>query len=289
MNPFRFLLAVLLVALSASARADYFAIRDLAKSDNVKSLLERSIELHWAGEPAPPLARRSLVTEYTRVGISLSPFGGSSRHCVEAFEKALAAIYDDAQQHGFDTIVDVRPVVDGKPLPNADGFNCKPGYKVTTVTLQAGLGMSEPALRIASAREQRSLEVAPRAPAANAWFMPMQAALDSPEARAVLGKIEALAGSSVPPSSRYRYGPEEYDGSAALPADGNREAACRQAVAKALSDVVEAARDRHYTALIQIRSRLNDAYAPQLSDLECEVRKGKANVNLQVSMAANEP
>lgn len=281
-------LAASLALLAASARADdnYHAIADLLKSDGAKSVLKRNVELHWAGEPAPALARSSLASRYTRTALSLSPFGGSRRHCVEAFEKTLAAMVDDALQRGFDAIVDLRPVVDGKPLQSADGFSCKPGYKVTLVTLQGVFGMSETALRVADEREQRSLGVRPRPPAADALFMPIQAALDAPEARAVLGQIRAYAMSAAP-SYRHRYGPEEYDGSAALAADGDREAACRQAVAKALADAVEAAREAGYTAIIQVRSRLNDDYAPQASDLECEVRKHKATVNLQVSMAAD--
>jgi uncharacterized protein YbjQ (UPF0145 family) len=279
------LLFTLLLAASTLVHAEssYFKIDELRRSDDVKEQAARSVKLYWGDEKTPEFAELAPPDVYTRSSISLSMFGGSKRHCVEAFTLALTALVDDALARGYDAIVNIRPAVNGKPSADAAGFNCSPGYKTTEVPLFGTFAMTQAALDRVTAAEQQASTQASRPAAKGALFLPMAPMLASPQAKSVLGTIEAYAGIQAP-GYGLRYGPEEFEGEADIQTSG-REAACQQAVVKALGSMAEMAKEKGLDMIIKVRSHLDEQYAPVPSDVECAVGKKVASVLLSASLA----
>jgi uncharacterized protein YbjQ (UPF0145 family) len=280
------LLSLLLIAASAahSAQPSYFKLSELRRSETAKEQANRSVKLFWGDEKAPEFAEMAPPDTYTRSSISLSPFGGSQRHCVDGFEMALTALVDDALARGYDAIINIRPAMDGKPSADATGFYCKPGYKTTEVSLSGTFAMTQAALDRATEQEQRSAVLAPRPPAKGAIFMALGPILSSPEAKSVLGtSIEAYAGLDAP-AYRLRYGPDTYYGEGDLKTLGP-EGACKQAVLKALDAMVEVAKEKDLDMVIKVRSFVEEQYPPVSTDVECEIGKKVASVSLRASLA----
>jgi uncharacterized protein YbjQ (UPF0145 family) len=285
------LLATLLASLSITARADdgyYFKLAELMQSDDVKEMLDPPIQLFWGEQPTPQFAEVTRLNTYTRSGVSLSIFGGSRRHCVEAFQNALKAMIRDARTRGYDAVIEVHVRGVGKSSGDAAGFRCKPGYKTTEVPVSGRFAMSAAALQRMREADASSAGLPPRPPAEDAIFVPLEPVIGSEEEKAVLGPaIRAYWGIDAPPYAD-RFGPETYKGEGKVGADG-KEAACRQAVLGALKSMANDAREKSYDAIIRIRSYFNERYAPKLTEVECEIDKDEVGVVLQASLATRKP
>jgi hypothetical protein len=135
---------IFIVATVPALAADpnYYKLADLLATKSVKENLNPDVSLYLATQPKPDFAELSRPEIYTRSAISLSPFGGSRRHCVEAFERALSAMIRDASNKGYDAIIELQPAVAGQPSSDPEGFGCTPGYKTTEVSLTGTFAMS---------------------------------------------------------------------------------------------------------------------------------------------------
>jgi len=283
------LLALVLISLTVSVHAaegSYFKFSDLLESESVKEdVLDPTVKLYWGTQPTPDFAEVARPDTYTRSSISLSPFGGSRKHCVEAFEKALQGMIADARARGYDAVVNVRAARDGKPTDDPAGFNCKPGYKTTEVPLIGAFAMTSAAVQRASQAEERSVNGPARPPSAGAIFLPLDPILVSDEAKAILGpNVNAYAGVKAPAYSQ-RYGPDLYSEDAVIEKLSSEEA-CKRAVLKTLSSMVEDAKSRDYDSIIKIRSFLDGKFAPVATEVECHLGKKSASVTLQASLAS---
>lgn len=285
------LLATLLAALAVTAHADddyHFKLADLMQSNDVKKMLDPPIQLLWGEQPTPQFAEVTRLRTYTRAGISLSLFGGSRRHCAEAFVNALQAMIRDARARGYDAVIEVHVRGDGKAAGDAAGFRCKPGYKSTEVPVSGRFAMSAAAFERMRAADASSARLPPRPPAEDAIFVPLAPVIGSGEEKAIVGPaIRAYWGIDAPPYAD-RYGPERYRGKARIGADG-KEAACRQAVLGALKAMAGDANNKGYDAIIRIRSYLEERYAPALTNVECKIDDDEAEVALQASLATRMP
>ena len=284
----RNLLALLLSALAISALAaepTYFKFSELLKSDSAEDLMDPAVKVYWGGQPTPDFPEVARPDAYTRSSISISPFGGSKRHCIEAFEKALKAMIGDARSRGYDAVINIRAARDGKPADDPTGFSCKPGYKTTEVPLSGSFAMTSAAMRRAAEAEERSANLPARPPSVGAIFLPLEPMLASPEAQAILGQeIRAYAGIKAP-AYRQRHGPDEYSDDADI-GQLRSEDACKQAVLKTLSSMVQEAKTRDFDSIIKIRSFLKEQFAPVTTDVECQLGKKTASVTLQSSLAS---
>ena len=282
------LVALVLAFLTLSAHAadgTFFKFGELLESDSAKGLMDPAVKLYWAGQPTPDFAEMARPDTYTRSSISLSPFGGSKRHCVEAFEKALRDMISDAHVRGYDAIIDVQAARDGKPADDPAGFHCKPGYKTTEVTLIGTFAMTSNALQRASQDEERSLDVPARPPSTGAIFLPLDPILASAEALAILGpNVGAYSGTKAP-AYGWRLGPDQYSEDADIE-KRSKEEACKQAVLKTLNSMVQEAKDKDYDSVIKIRSFLDEKFTPVSTDVECRLDKKTASVTLQASLAS---
>jgi len=262
----------------------HFTYAELLSSRSVKATLDPTVTLYWAAQPTPDFQEVTRPMIYARSGLSMSPFGGSARHCVEGFERALAAMIGDAGSRGYDAIIHLQVVRNGQPSDDPAGFDCKPGYKLTSVALSGTFAMSPLATQRAAEAEQRTANLPPRDPAVGAIFLPLEPILTSAEAKTILGPgIDVYWGVEAPAYGE-RYGPEEYSEEAETKTSG-REEACRQAVLKTLGSMVDDARDGGYRSIIKVRSFLNKWYAPVPTDVECLLTKKEARVTLQASVA----
>jgi hypothetical protein len=283
-----YLLAPILMSLTICAHAadaTYFKFSDLLEANSDDDPLDPPVTLYWGAKPAPEFPEMAHPDSYTRSSISISPFGGSKRHCVEAFQKSLTAMIGDAQAHGYDAIVDIRAVSDGKPSDDPAGFSCKPGYKTTEVSLMGTFAMTSAAMQRMAEAEERSAHLPARPPSKGSIFLPLDPILSSPEAKAVLGpKIDAYWGIKAPAYSR-RFGPDVYSEDADIGKLGDEEA-CKQAVLKTLGSMVQESTTRNFDSIIKIRSFLDEQFAPVTTEVECQVGKRSASVTLQSSLAS---
>lgn len=284
--------SAIVVALALSSFAQHaqatelLEVQQLLTSESAREVLKQGVTTYWSGQTPPTFKQYSLPETYTATSFSPSPFGGSRRHCVDAFENALRSLIEDAKYRGFDAIVDIRPVVNGAPVANTKVFNCKPGYKITSVSLMGTLAMSDAAFDRLAEAEKASLVVAPRSAADGANFFPLPPALASTAAKEAVSKLlEIHPTSSSTPTYRIRFGPDDYSGEAELGTDGV-EAACRRAVAKALEAMSGEATARKYTMIVNMRSNLNGKLSPDYQQFECEVTKKRVSVVFQATLAA---
>lgn len=281
-----FALALTSLAISAyAADGTYFKFSDLVKGESVEELMDPTVKLYWGAQPTPDFSEVARPDVYTRSSISLGPFGGSKRHCIEAFEKALAAMIEDARIRGYDAITNIRAMQDEKPSDDAEGFNCKPGYKTTEVPLVSSFAMTQAAKQRAAEAEEQSAKLPARSPASGAIFLPLEPILTSSEAKTILGSdIKVYWGIKAPEYSQ-RYGPDQYSEDADIGELGSDEA-CKQAVLKTLSSMVQDAKTKHYDSIVKIRSFLDGQFAPLPTDVECELNKKTASVSLQFSLTS---
>jgi uncharacterized protein YbjQ (UPF0145 family) len=282
------LLALVLTSLTLCVHAadgTYFKFSELLESESVKDVLDPAVKLYWGAQPTPDFPEMARPDTYTRSSISLSPLGGSKRHCVEAFEKALKAMIDAARTRGYDAVVNIGAARDGKPSDDPAGFNCKPGYKTTEVPLIGTFAMTSAAVQRASEAEQRSVNVPARPASAGAIFLPLDPILASTEAKAILGpNITAYTGIKAPAYSQ-RHGPDQYSEDAEIEKLSTDDA-CKRAVLKTLGSMVQEAKARDYDSIIKIRSFLDERFAPVTTEVECHLGKKSASVSLQASLAS---
>lgn len=284
-------LAASLALLSASALAaerEYYKVSELLKSESAKEILAAPVTLYWGNQATPEFAELASPDTYSRVSISASPFGGSRRHCIEAFEKALQAMVTDAAKRGYDAIVGIRPLVEGIPAEDADGFHCKPGYKTTKIGLASSFALTQEAAQRAAAEEAVELVGPPRPPSDGAIYLPLGPILSAPEMKAIFGSDVVPYWDQPAPAYSERYGPESYRDTAEIATYG-KEGACKEAVIKILLAMADGARDRGYDSVINIRSYLYDQHTPVASDFECEIGRKRALVTLRASLAKKRP
>ena len=281
-------LALVLTSLTISAYAaegTYFKFSELLKADSAEELVDPGVKLYWSTQATPDFSEVARPDVYTRSSISMSPFGGSKRHCVEAFEKTLKAMIEDARSRGYDAVTNIRAMRDGRPSDDPAGFSCKPGYKTTEVPLTGSFAMTSAAAQRAAEAEERSSNLPARPPSAGAIFLPLEPILTSPEAKAILGPdVKAYWGIKAPEYSQ-RYGPDDYSDDADI-GKLQSEEACKQAVLKTLSSMVKEAKTRSYDSIVKIRSFLDEQFAPVATDVECQLGKKTASVTLKSSLAS---
>lgn len=277
------LLGVLLATSAVAADSENMRLSELLSSKKAKKVLGMGVTLYWAGSQAPVFKEYSLPTRYTGKADGLLSI--SRHHCVEAFEDALEGMVEDAENKGYDAIVDLALVIDGQSAPGAQNYTCKLGSRATSVTLSGSFALSDGAIQRVAEEEKESLKVGPRQPAKGAVFLPLEPVLTSPEAKAILG--EGLSVDWHFPAQHYAIhkGPMEYEGKAEITAAGN-EAACKNALLNALGSAATEARAEKYDRIIKVRSYLKDEYAPDLSQFECAISPRGAQVTMHATLAA---
>ncbi|HEX5127405.1 MAG TPA: hypothetical protein VFW00_11740 [Rhodocyclaceae bacterium] len=279
-------LAIFLACLTLSAYAAdtlHFTYEEAMSWERTKKILDPSIKLYWVSQPTPELAEKSRPDIYTHSGISVALFGGSAKHCMEAFADDLESMIGDAHERGYDAIVDLQVVHDGKPSSDLLGFECTPGYRTTEVSLSGSFGVTPETARRAEEAEKASIGKAPtrtKPPAKNAIFLPLESVLNSPEAKAILGPdIKVHWGSHNAPAYRERFGPDHYSDDASVKTFGP-EGACKQAVLNVLKSMVDDVKEKGYDSIIKITSFVNEQPALADTDFECEVDSKSASVEL---------
>jgi uncharacterized protein YbjQ (UPF0145 family) len=286
LRPLHLLAATLALLTSSAFGADSVLLKvsDLLKSATAREILEKPVTLYWGKRPTVQFAEIARGDNYTRWSISRNPFGGSEKHCADAFEQALRALVNDAAERGYDAVIDLKVQSDSKISDDPDAFYCKPGYRSTEVSLTGSFAMTTEAMQRAAEEDAFVPEGPPRPPWGENIYLPLEPILTSPEAKAILGSdVTAHWGLQHPPYSE-RHGPDIYYDYGDIATFG-REGACRQAALKVLAAMTEYARGSNYDAIIRIRSYLNDLYTPAATDFECEIGRRKATVRLKGTLA----
>lgn len=285
------LLAAAIAFLTTSAfAADSVLLRvsDLLKSPTAREIQAQPVTLYWGNQPTQKLGEVARMDNYTRWSISRNPFGGSEKHCVDAFEQALRSMVNDAVERGYDAIVGLRAQSDSKTTGDPDTFYCKPGYRSTEVSLTGAFAMTPATAQSAAAFDTIEVEGPPRPPWEGSIYVPLEPILNSTEAKAILGSdLRAYWGAKTLSYSE-RYGPENYKDSAKIETFG-KEGACKQAVLKVLQAMADYARESKYDSIIRIRSYMDDQYTPTANDVECSLGRWSASVVLRASLAKSKP
>jgi uncharacterized protein YbjQ (UPF0145 family) len=271
------------LSISASAAEPHFILSKLLQSESVKEFMVPEVKLYWGNQETPAFAEIARPDVYTRS--SISHFGGTDKHCVEAFEKSLEGLIEDARTRGYDAIIHIQVLHKGKPSEDPAGFSCEPGFATTEVPLQASFAMTQAAFQKAAELDRRTSSLPSRNPAKGAIFLPIEPIMASPEAKAILGPDLSAHWGVKAPTYIHRYGPEEYSEEADRKGLEN-EAACRMAVLNTLSSMAQDAKERHFDAIIKIRSHLEGKFAPTAGDVECQIDKKTVSVTLQASLAS---
>ncbi|MET0335672.1 MAG: hypothetical protein ABW190_15475 [Rhizobacter sp.] len=282
----RHLLLPLLTCLALSAQAAeeaYYKFSDLLQRPSVKELMDPAITLHWAGHPAPGVAEMARPESLSRSAISRAMFGGSEKHCLEAFELVVDSLISKARERGYDIVMNIQAARDKKATADTQGFYCKPGFRTTEVALWSSFAMSAAAKQKADAAEKALANLPPRPPVEGAMYLPLEPILASPEGQAALAGVKAYVGSNAPKYTS-RQGPEVYSENFSLDKITPEEA-CRKAVLKTLDEMSQWAKVRNYDSVIKIRSYQNRQFTPVATDVECLVGRSKAGVRLQASLA----
>lgn len=285
-NAPRLVAAGLILASSLVQAADpvYFQFRELLAEKVVRAELDPKVRIYLGTEASPVIVESAGPDTYTGPGIAISPFGGSRRHCVEAFANAIRSMVTDAVAGGYDSILNLRAMDGDNPSQDANGFSCTPAYKVTIVSLHSTLGVTAAAAQRAAEDDRRLLSAPYREPWEDSIYVTLAPIADSPEAQAIFaGKVKGYWGVEAP-NYRLRGIPEDYAGSAPL----NRqdlEGSCKQAVLNTLKDMVDNAVERGFDSLIRIRSRMYEQTTPGMASVECEIGKKAVFVTLQGTVA----
>ena len=272
-----------------AAEKFYFTFEEALASNAAKTIVDPSIKLYWGEQSFPELAEISRTDIYNRRGVSVGPFGGSRRHCQEAFENNLKAMIRDARKRGYDAIVNIRFAPGGKPSADPLGFECAPGFVTSQVPLISSFAVTREAARRAEAATNDAAlngTTPMRPPVKNAVFLTLENVLNSPEAKAIAGSNIAIHwGSRNAPVYLERFGPVEYSDNASVTKLG-AEGACKQAVLNALKSMVDDAKEKVYDSIIRIRSVLKDRFTPVDTDFECEVGSSSASVKLTATLVS---
>lgn len=285
-RPLQMLAAGLAFLATAACGADSVLLKvsELLESPTAREILEKPVSLYWGTQATPEFAEVARGDNYTRWSISRNPFGGSAKHCVDAFEQALRALVNDAADRGYDAVIGLKAQSDSKTADDPDAFYCKPGYRSTEVSLTGAFAMTRGAAQRAAEEDAFVLEGPPRPPWGENIYLPLDPILTSPEAKAIFGPdVTAHLGLQHPPYSE-RHGPDVYYDYADLATFGT-EGACQQAALKVLTAMADYARANQYDAVIRIRSYLYDLYTPVATDFECEIGRKKATVRLKAALA----
>lgn len=267
-------------AITLAAEPIYFQFRDLLAEPSVREVLDPGVKIYLTGDPRPTIVESAAPDIYSGTGISVNPFGGSRRHCIEAFSNAIRSMVTDAVTGGYDSIADLRAMDGDKPGQDAQGFSCTPAYKVTVVALHSTIGATA-AMAQRTAEIERDLIKQPyRDPWEDSIYVPVAPIAASPEASAALGdKVKGYWGIDAP-AYQVRGIPEDYSGSAPL-IQQDRHAACKQAVLNTLKDMAENTVELGYDSMIRIRSYLYEQTTPGMNSIECEIGKKAVYVKLR--------
>lgn len=281
-----FLLGMAALGPSAAFAGDveYLKLDELLRSEDVQEILQAPVTLYWGDQPTPAFVEMAAMDTHSRTSISRSPFGGSRRHCVEAFEMALKATVDDAVKAGYDSIVGIRIFVEGKRAESPVGFYCKPGYKTTTIMLESAYALTSAGAQRIAAEESFIPEGPPRPPADGAIYLPLAPILESAEAQTILGSDISVYRQNPAPDYSDRYGPEVWYDYGEVGRYG-KEGACKQAALKILVALADDARARGFDSIMKLRSYLNEQFTPDAADLECEIGRRNALVKLRAMLA----
>lgn len=271
-------------AVTATAGEEHFDVKKELASAYLRGWLGTDVSLYVEGEQTPEFVEVGRVETYAGWSLSISPFGGGRRHCLEAFQKAVKSVVDTAVAHGYDAVVNIRAIPESGPSNDPATFKCAPGYKVTTVSVSGSLAMSAAARQRQVDTELINRNVPSRKPADGAIFLPIEPILESPETKQIFTGGPTLHWGPQAPPYKFRYGPDDYSDQAELTSDGPA-AACKLAVVKALKQIVDEARERKYDSIIKVRSHLDGEYAPAHGDVECLVAKNKVSVTVQATLA----
>lgn len=270
-------------AATLARELEYFRLSELLQSDEAREALKAPVALYWYDQAAPEFVEKTEPDRHSGTAISGSPFGGSRRHCVEAFDLALKAMVDDAVRLGYDAIAGIRVVIDGKPVEDPAGFHCMPGHKVTTIRLEASFLLTQAGKERLTAEEAFIPEGPPRPPADGAVYLPLEPILDSPEMKTIIGSDISIHRQGPSPEYSERYGPEAWYDNAEIARYG-RDDVCKQAALKVLLAMADKARDEGLDSIIMLRSYLNDRFAPDPADLECEIGRKIATVKMRAML-----
>lgn len=271
------------LAITVQAGEERFDIRKEITSSDFKAQFETEVSLFLSGDKTPKFPEVGRPETYTAVSISLSPFGGSRRHCLDAFQKAVKSMIDTAISHGYDAIFEIKQAESESPKNEPGILKCEPGYKVTTVSISGTMALSASALQRKLDEEHIFINLPSRAPATGAIFIAMDQIFESPEARKILAHGLSAHWGKTSPEFKHRSGPDDYSDEAEITASG-AENACRSATLKALSQIANEAKERNFNAIIKLRSHWEGEYV-QPGTLECLVGKKKAYVTLQATLA----
>lgn len=285
-NAPRLLATGLILASSLAQAADpiYFQFRELLADKAIRSVLDPRIKIYLANDASPTIVESSVPDTYSGMGMSISPFGGSRRHCVEAFTNAITYMVNDAVAGGYDSILDLRAMAGDNPSQDANGFSCAPAYKVTTLSLHSTFGATAATVQRAAENDQRLLRAPYREPWEDSIYVALAPIADSPEAQAIFAdKVKGYWGIDAP-DYQVRRMPEDYTGSATLNRD-DLPGSCKQAVLNTLKEMVDDATERGFDSLIRIRSRMYEQTTPGMTSIECEIGKKAVFVKLQGAMA----
>jgi hypothetical protein len=283
---FRCLLALLLISLSLSARAEptNFSIEEAMNQPSVQKALKPGLKVLWGSRKVEDeVVERAETGTYTR-----THFGGSVREsgkkqdCMDIFADAMEDMIATALLRDYDVIAEVRGTYKGKGPQDENMFICDVGFRSSDIVLsgtfvqtRAGAADLE---KIRNAPErQAAIRNRPLSP--NTLLLPLGSILESPEARAILGSMVVHWGNSGAPQFSERFGPDTYEDDASIRKLG-REGACKQAVLNALHSMVEDVKEHKYDGLVMVRSYYDDQWAPDDKSVECNVAGSSAEIKL---------
>ncbi|MEC5385076.1 hypothetical protein VVD49_05035 [Uliginosibacterium sp. H3] len=286
------LLFVMLVCAMSTAGAQtsdrfyFYSFRTALASPEAREVLNPAVRLYWGAMPAPELgeqARRDTFSgteKNSRVFIRSEP----RDVCMRVFAKALHSFTVDAIARGYDAVVNIKGETAGAQGSSDVGFDCDAGYQITTVRLTAQLALTKSASDLAAEIERDPARWVPpkrTVPLSkNAIILSLQEILDSSDARQILGSIKTHVGLHHAPAYSERWGPEEYGDDARISEFGT-EGACKKATLLALASMVSDVKEQGYNGIIKIQSYLDGQPAGKDTDLECEVDRKSASVNLK--------
>lgn len=285
-NVARLLAASVILASSLAQAADpvYFQFRELLADKAIRAELDPKVRIYLGNETGPTIVESAAPDTHTGTGISMNPFGGSKRHCVEAFANAIRSMVSDAVAGGYDSILNLRAMDGDNPSQDANGFSCTPAYKVTIVSLHSTFGVTAAAAQRAAEDDQRLLSAPYREPWEGSIYVTLAPIAESPEAQAIFAdKVKGYWGIASP-NYRLRGMPKDYAGSAPVDRQ-DLQGSCKQAVINALKEMVGDATEQGFDSLIRIRSRMYEQTTPGMASVECEIGKKAVFVTLQGTVA----
>ncbi|MFT3736307.1 MAG: hypothetical protein QM776_15015 [Rhodocyclaceae bacterium] len=202
----------------------------------------------------------------------------------------FSRLYKEARQQGFDAIAKIRPLRNDKPDDAATVIVCDRGRAATTLTLSATFAMTPEASRTNAVRQSQPQR---RTEMSNAMRLPMAEVVAQPEIQQLIARhgVVLHVGLSKTPTYFERMGPENFEESVRVDADGP-EVACRKAATIALRDMINEAVGEKFFQLVRLGSYLKDQPAPSDSEYECAIERGRISTSAAVvlrSLFTNPP